>query len=284
MSDQIVEISESEAEGDIAKTYHDIRAVTGVGQVNTIWRHWASRPPALDWAWGAVRPLYDNGRVAAAAQALRDSIDVAGIVEVPMEAFRASGLGDHTVGTAASITDAYNLGNSQNLVVMPALAKFIADGGAGREAKAASTWTPDGERPRTLPPIFDLDDMTKEARDLVELLSVPLSPPDKKLIPSLYRHLAAWPEIMAMATATSFAPDKIAAAENDAKALADRAEAEAVALAAELAPLAGCDAPSAETLAEIGAMASAYARGPIATMTVLGTRLRPTYPDVKIMY
>ena len=130
MSDPIAEISEADATGAIAEIYRDIKAVTGVGQVNTIWRHWASLPPALAWAWGAVRPLYDDGRVAAAAEALVVSVDISDSAEVPMEAFRAAGVGDHAVGTAAAIVEAYNRANSQNLVAMPALARFIADGGA----------------------------------------------------------------------------------------------------------------------------------------------------------
>ena len=104
------------------------------------------------------------------------------------------------------------------------------------------------------------------------------------MIPSLYRHLAAWPALLAMAAASTFAPGKIADAEAAATALSARAIAEATALAAAMAPPAGCDTPSAEALAHIAEMADNFTRGPIALMTVLGTQLRPTYPEVKIIY
>jgi hypothetical protein len=283
MSDPIAEISEADATGAIGEIYRDIKAVTGVGQVNTIWRHWASLPPALTWAWGAVRPLYDDGRVATAAAALVASVDVTEAAKIPMEAFRAAGVGDHAVGTAAAIVDAYNHANSQNLVVMPALARFIADGGAGT---AAATADPSArpQKPGPLPPIVAMIEMEKDTAEMVAALSAPVAPAGQALIPSLYRHLAAWPALLAMAAASTFAPGKIAAAETAAAALSARAIAEAEALAADMAPPAECDTPTPETLAHIAEMADTFTRGPIAVMTVLGTRLRPTYPEVKIIY
>ena len=283
MSDPIAEISEADATGAIGEIYRDIKAVTGVGQVNTIWRHWASLPPALTWAWGAVRPLYDDGRVATAAAVLVASVDVTEAAKIPMEAFRAAGVGDHAVGTAAAIVDAYNHANSQNLVVMPALARFIVDGGAGT---AAATADPSArpQKPGPLPPIVAMIEMEKDTAEMVAALSAPVAPAGQALIPSLYRHLAAWPALLAMAAASTFAPGKIAAAETAAAALSVRAIAEAEALAADMAPPAGCDTPTPETLAHIAEMADTFTRGPIAVMTVLGTRLRPTYPEVKIIY
>ncbi|MFP6759845.1 MAG: hypothetical protein VCC99_16775 [Alphaproteobacteria bacterium] len=283
MSDPIAEISEADATGAIAEIYRDIKAVTGVGQVNTIWRHWASLPPALEWAWGAVRPLYDDGGVAAAAAALVASVDISDSAEVPMEAFRAAGVGDHAVGTAAAIVEAYNRANSQNLVVMPALARFIANGG-GEKAPATADPSARPQKPGPLPPILAMDEMEKDTAEMVTALSAPVAPAGQALIPSLYRHLAAWPALLAMAAASTFAPGKIADAEAAATALSARAIAEATALAAAMAPPAGCDTPSAEALAHIAEMADNFTRGPIALMTVLGTQLRPTYPEVKIIY
>lgn len=283
MSDQIAEISEADATGTVAKTYLDIKAVTGVGQVNTIWRHWASLPPALDWAWGAVRPLYEDGRVAAAADALTASVDTADVVEIPMEAFRAASVGDHAVGTAADMVDAYNSANSQNLVVMPALALFITEGGAARAAASAAV-SPTPPKPRPMPTITTMEEMNKDTAELIEALSAPISPPGQVLIPSLYRHLAAWPALLGMAAASTFAPGKVEQAEAAAKALSERAITDSVALAADMAPPADQETPSEEILAHIADMAAKYARGPISVMTVLGTRLRPTYPEVKIMF
>jgi hypothetical protein len=279
----IEEIPEAGASAEIAAIYHDIKAVTGVGLVNLIYRNWATMPPALDWAWGALRPLYAGGRVAKQAKALVDGLDLGDMPVIPMEAFRVAGVGDHAVGTAADIVAAYNLGNSQNLIVMPALARFIAAGGAGRPARDAAD-EPAPERPRDQPPIVALADMTDETQAMIDVMSAPISPADHPLVPSLYRHLAQWPVLLAMAAASALAPGRVAAVEPIVRTAFERADAAAEALAAEMAPPPGCDTPNAETLAHIGDMAAQYARGPIATMTVLGGMLRRALPDVKIMY
>ena len=62
-----------------------------------------------------------------------------------------------------------------------------------------------------------------------------------------------------------------------------RATAAAEALADEMAPPPGVDAPDAKALDHIADMARQYARGPIGTMTVLGNLLAPALPNIKVM-
>ena len=64
MSDPVPAVPEAAAIGDIAEIFADIRRVLGVGVVNLIWRHLATIPGALPWAWGTVRPLYVDGTIA----------------------------------------------------------------------------------------------------------------------------------------------------------------------------------------------------------------------------
>ena len=279
----IEEIPEAQASSEISAVYRDIKAVTGVGLVNLIYRHWAAKPPALEWAWGTLRPLFANGRIAAQAEALVKELDLSVPPQVPMEAFRVAGVGDHAVGTASEIVAAYNKGNSQNLIVMPALARFIADGGAERPARAAAD-EPAPKRPRDHPPITAIADMAKETRELIETMSAPISPADRPMVPSLYRHLAQWPQLLAMAAASALAPSRVAEVEGLARTAFERADAIAETLASEMAPAAGIETPDAETLAHIGDIAAEFARGPIATMTVLGNLLAPALPPVKVMY
>ena len=74
--DPVPAIAESEATGDIAELYSDIRATLGVPVVNLIWRHLATFPGALSWAWNSLKPVYDDGTVAAQAAALRADLDI----------------------------------------------------------------------------------------------------------------------------------------------------------------------------------------------------------------
>ena len=52
MTDPLPAIAEADATGAVALMFADIRAVTGVGVVNLIWRHLATIPGGLAWAWG----------------------------------------------------------------------------------------------------------------------------------------------------------------------------------------------------------------------------------------
>ena len=64
MSDPVPAIAEAAATGATAEIFADIRHVLGVEVVNLIWRHLATIPDALPWAWGMLRPLYADGTIA----------------------------------------------------------------------------------------------------------------------------------------------------------------------------------------------------------------------------
>ena len=59
--DPVPAVTEAEATGETAAIFADIRAVYRVGAVNLIWRHLATIPDALPWAWRAIRPVYMDG-------------------------------------------------------------------------------------------------------------------------------------------------------------------------------------------------------------------------------
>src|SRR5258707_9460271 len=58
MAESVPSVLESEARGEIADIYADIRKVLGTSVVNLIWRNLATMPGALSWTWATVRPLY----------------------------------------------------------------------------------------------------------------------------------------------------------------------------------------------------------------------------------
>ena len=87
MMAHVEEIPEAQASPEITELYRDIKAVTGVGLVNLIYRHWATMPPALEWAWGVLRPLYAGGRIASQAEELVKGLELGSAAMIPMEAF-----------------------------------------------------------------------------------------------------------------------------------------------------------------------------------------------------
>jgi hypothetical protein len=94
MGDPIPAISESEATGLIAEIYADIRCVYRVGVVNLIWRHLATIPGGLQWAWSTIRPLYVNGSVSREAAALRAALSLPELSPWPTAALTSAGLQD----------------------------------------------------------------------------------------------------------------------------------------------------------------------------------------------
>src|SRR3546814_185163 len=75
MSDPVPAVPEAEAAGETARMFADIRATTGSPVVNLIWRHFATIPGGLEWAWTAARPIYAGGHAQAAARRLYERLD-----------------------------------------------------------------------------------------------------------------------------------------------------------------------------------------------------------------
>ena len=73
MAESVPSVLESEARGEIADIYADIRKVLGTSVVNLIWRNLATMPGALEWTWSTVRPLY-LGDAPLHAEAVRQTI------------------------------------------------------------------------------------------------------------------------------------------------------------------------------------------------------------------
>src|SRR6185295_7738918 len=73
MAESVPSVLESDARGEIADIYADIRKVLGTSVVNLIWRNLATMPGALEWTWSAVRPLY-LGEAPLHAEAVRATI------------------------------------------------------------------------------------------------------------------------------------------------------------------------------------------------------------------
>lgn len=132
ISDPVPAITEAGATGEIAAIFADIRLVLGVDVVNLIWRHLATIPGALPWAWGTLRPLYADGSIAAEAAALHGDLDLPRLPSFPAEAFAAAGLLKGDISAIRDILAAYDRTNAMALVALSALAASIG----GRAARS----------------------------------------------------------------------------------------------------------------------------------------------------
>ncbi len=276
MTDRTPEITEAEAAGAVAALYGDIKTAMGVGMVNLIYRHMATMENALPWAWAALRPVFASGDVARAAEAMVAELDLPALPPVPRRALRVVGVDEKSEGAIRRVIGDYNRGNSLNIFAMAALRHWIRAGAPEGGAPEADGETP--EPPADLPPIVPLDGMAPELGNLVVELSAPIAPPDRPMIPGLYRHLARWPGFLALTAAPLL--EAVAGGVVGSRAAAARARAEAAApdLAALLSA-SGAPPPSPEHRDSLADTLGAYVPGPIARMVVLGQLLARALPE-----
>lgn len=201
----IAEISESEASGQVAMLYADIRTVTGLPLVNLVYRHLATDAKVLDWAWQAIRPNILSGLLP--AQAAHLAGDVETIIGRGRQ--RLSLPDGFPVSDVFSLVRIYGRGNSLNMMAFThILAAYEEQSGSrstsnaplGRNAAhslhaPAMAAAPSSAMPQ-LPAMSDIAGPDKECIHRLNALAEPERP---LIVASLYRHLAVWPAMLAAA-------------------------------------------------------------------------------------
>ncbi len=190
--DPVPAITESNAVGETAEIYADIRSSLGIGVVNLIWRHLAVFDGALPWVWQAVKPVYVSGAAACEAAALYEGLNLPKTGTMTPALFRLAGVADDDKATILAILDSYNRGNTINLVALSALhASPSRMTGTQPSAPLPTVNTP-------IPALPSLDQLEPDTRDLVLTLSELGAGPNHRIIPSMYRHLAYWPGFLTL--------------------------------------------------------------------------------------
>ncbi|MCG8542928.1 MAG: halocarboxylic acid dehydrogenase DehI family protein [Alphaproteobacteria bacterium] len=195
--DPVPSITEAEADGEIARTYDDIRRTLGVPVVNLIWRRLAVIPGGLDWAWSGLKPLYASGAIQAAGRALRHGLSVPDVPVLPRAALRAAGVDAVAEQTIRTILDTYDRSNPLNLVALQALlavSRGDIDEGAAPDFSDASDSAVEG----ALPTLLALKDMAGPAADLVTAVNRFGARGADHILVSMPRQLAHWPGFLAL--------------------------------------------------------------------------------------
>lgn len=242
----LAEIREDEAPPDVSAIYARLRAGYGLPLVNLVWRHFATLPGVLPWAWASVAPalpLLGPARVRVAAA---------------LGPLPALDLG----APATALARLYNRGNLSNLITLTALLR-------GKHGHALA---PEGAPPTMLPappPLPRLDALPDATRrDVLALAELH----GHGVVPTLYLHLAGTPEVLAplhAALAPLMASGQIAVL-RDAALTAASIEAEA------LRPhLASPPEPPAAALAVARGILTTFTGRVIAEMVPIGLMLAP---------
>ena len=194
-SDPIPAIAESEATGDTAVLFADIRESLGVPVVNLIFRHLATFPQALPWSWQTLKPLYLDGTIDAQAELLRESLSFSLVTGISRQSLSDAGLSRSDMETIRMILRSYERSNALNLVAFSALlAKLNGEKTSEplTNTIAPATNTVRGQMPKPLT-LAEMDDQTRA----MTLHLAGLGGADA-IMPTMYRHLAHWPSYLSI--------------------------------------------------------------------------------------
>jgi hypothetical protein len=271
MSDPVPAIAEASATGAVAEIFADIRQVLGVEVVNLIWRHLATIPDALPWAWGMLRPLYADGTVADEAQTLHGRLALPHLPSLPHDLLVAIGLGSDEQATIRNILAAYDRTNAMALVALSALLCRLDETAATTGQLAAEPPKPSPRRASIpLPPLPGLETLPEPVANLVLTLNGFGTRRENPVLASMYRHLAYWPGYLALSWALLAPLD----ADGSLAAAIEHAIAKARAQAARLAARLHAPPIDPTTAAAIRAAIEPFAGDVIAKMVVICALLR----------
>ncbi|MCZ6532801.1 MAG: hypothetical protein O7A08_07525 [SAR324 cluster bacterium] len=194
-ADPVPAIAEADATGNIAALYADIRATLGVPVVNLIWRHLASFPDGLSWAWETLKPLYASNAIGAEAAALRAGLEVPVLAGLSGPALAAAGVSKDDLTRITMILQSYERSNAMNMIAHGALLARL-EGLSPAVGEPAPPWQNEAPIDGEMPALLTLDAMAPPVRALVEDLN--RIGGRAEILASMYRHLAHWPAYLAL--------------------------------------------------------------------------------------
>lgn len=197
--DPVPAITEAAATGETALIFADLRATLGVNVVNLIWRHIATFPGALPWAWGTVKPVYVSGGVAMEAQRLKAGLSIPALPDWPNAVLRCAGIDAAGEASIRRILASYNRSNAMNLVALSALVRRIDGAPADTRTDTAFPEQPqEATIEGALPKLLTLDEVAANTADLVRRINLLGDRDQGRILASMYRHLAHWPGFLAL--------------------------------------------------------------------------------------
>jgi hypothetical protein len=184
------ELSADNAKGEIKHIYQSIEAALGVRLVNLVYRHLATVPGALEWAWYTVGEPFQAGIFAERSKALIPSAPGPQKHGISMD---AAGLTAEDAENVIKTLDAYNRANPMNAVSLRVIALALE---AARPASAAPVDAPPPVDLPTLLPMVSLDSLDPAETALMHRLARLTTGRESKIVPSLFRHFASWPGLL----------------------------------------------------------------------------------------
>ncbi|MFK7966852.1 MAG: halocarboxylic acid dehydrogenase DehI family protein [Burkholderiaceae bacterium] len=195
-ADPIPAINEVDATGEQATLFEDIRQSLGVPVVNLIFRHLATFPNVLPWCWQSLKPIYLDGTIGVQAHALRNALSLPSVAAISEATLGDTGIARADLNSIRMILRSYERSNAMNMIAFGALrARLCGDG-----HQSLPLVRPDGEQQAaltgTMPKPLAVAEMNEHTRALV--LQLATIGGDHPIMPTMYRHLAHWPQYLGL--------------------------------------------------------------------------------------
>lgn len=195
------EIYEKDATGRVAAIYDDIKATLGYPVINMIYRRLAMDEDALAWCWEAAKPLAVDGSIEQAAARLSRGFTFACDPLTPSQASRAGSIVADRRPVILAAIEIYNRANPLNMVMLGALKTLRAKPPAAPSEAVADRRLPKGGEVESVPvpTMIPPEEMTPDVAETVRRMIRHREVDGLFAVPSIYRHLANWPDALALA-------------------------------------------------------------------------------------
>jgi hypothetical protein len=271
----LAELSEDQASGEIRQIYQEIRRLSAVPMVALIWRHLATLPGTLEWAWDFLGPAMQGGALQQIAWELAEKTRIPRQLAIDISALRAAGISEEDQHGITDTLDGYNRANPVNFVMVRCLSLHLAGTTGATHSQAWPHWQPPPPPPALLP-MINPEAMSPTVHALALLLTDRRSDvAPSTLLPSLYRHLAHWPAFLGYASV--LVPPEFEAIDAAAAQMRKQVDLACASLTSQLVPAASQPVPSGQQSGQlIRALEQFSIRIP--EMVVIGNLLRAALP------
>jgi hypothetical protein len=191
------ELAESNATGEKAAIYAEMKHLGGVPMVALIFRHLATLEGGIEWTWDAIGPAWRSGRLQETAWRIAREAPLEPLAPIPPEALAALGIDDAALREVRVVLDAYNAANPENMLSVLCILRMI-EGHRASRSSGPRAWTPP-RAPGPLVPMTDVNTMTPELSALLDLVAAPGPAGGPRVVQSLYRHFGHRPAFLALA-------------------------------------------------------------------------------------
>jgi len=190
----LAELRESDATGEIAVIYEQIRRLWAVPYVSSLQRHLATRPGWLEWAWAALGSAFQSGAAQAAAWRAADGLVVPRLAPLSRDALAVWGVDAAGEAAIRATCASFVRVSPVNLVLSGLLRRLLTGERPTAANGAPPAWTPPAPL-GPLPALADPAALPPAERAVLATLGTTVA--GQVFVPGLYRMLASWPAFLA---------------------------------------------------------------------------------------